>query len=84
MATAVSETAAEIETGLVGEGEGRPVGGSEHSNETENVERGEVGAAVYEEYRRVLAAHGVGAREQQLVFKAFESKAEQDVRLFIQ
>ncbi len=58
-------------------------GGSEHSNETENTEQKDV-SVIYDEYRELFVQYKVSEKDQQYIFKAFELKAESDIKLFIQ
>ena len=57
--------------------------GSEHSNDTENTDQKDM-SALYEDYRDLFAQHHVTEKNQKLIFKAFEQKAEHDIKLFIQ
>ncbi len=56
--------------------------GSEHSNDTENTEQNI--STVYDEYREILNEYNVSEKNQQYIFKAFEQKTEQDIKLFMQ
>lgn len=57
--------------------------GSEHSNDTENTDQKDL-SAVYDEYRELFNEHSISEKDQQYIFKAFEAKSEQDIKLFIQ
>lgn len=57
--------------------------GSEHSNDTENTDQKDL-SAVYDEYRELFNEHRISEKDQQYIFKAFEAKSEQDIKLFIQ
>jgi hypothetical protein len=57
--------------------------GSEHSNETENTEQRDI-SVVYEEYRDLFTQYKISEKDQQYIFKAFEHKSENDVKLFVQ
>lgn len=57
--------------------------GSEHSNDTENLDQKDV-SAVYENYREIFNEHKISERDQVYILKSFENKSEQDVRLFMQ
>ncbi len=57
--------------------------GSEHSNDTENMDQKDL-SIVYDEYREILKEYNVNEKDQHYIFKSFENKNEQDVKLFIQ
>jgi hypothetical protein len=40
--------------------------------------------ALYDEYRVQFAAQNVSEKDQQYIFKAFEQKSENDIKLFMQ
>ena len=57
--------------------------GSEHSNDTEMTDFRD-SAAIYDEYREIFREHRVNEKDQQYIFKTFEQKSEQDIKLFVQ
>ena len=69
-------------TGFIG-GVGGGAPGSEHSNDTENTDQKDI-SALYEDYRELFTQHQITEKNQKLIFKAFEQKAEHDIKLFIQ
>ena len=58
-------------------------GGSEHSNDTENADQKDLSAA-YDEFREIFNEYKISEKDQVLIFKAFEQKNEQDIRMFMQ
>jgi hypothetical protein len=67
-------------TGVAGAGGG---GGSEHSNDTENTDQKDL-SAVYDEYREIFNEYHVNEKDQHYIFKSFENKSEQSIKLFMQ
>lgn len=57
--------------------------GSEHSNDTENTDQKDL-SAVYDEYRVVFNEYNVNEKDQHYIFKSFENRNEQDIKLFMQ
>ena len=66
-----------------GFGGGGGGGGSEHSNDTENAEQRDLSAA-YDEFREIFNEYKISEKDQVLIFKAFEQKNEQDIKMFMQ
>lgn len=74
----------ENEISLINESKGiLATGGSEHSNDTENTDQKDL-TAIYDEYREIFNEYKVNEKDQHYIFKSFESKSEQDIKLFMQ
>lgn len=41
-------------------------------------------SAAYEEYRELFTQYKINEKDQQYIFKSFEPKTEQDIKLFVQ
>lgn len=68
------------ESGVVGRATG-----SEHSNDTENmIDQQKDVSAIYDEYREIFNEYKLTEKDQILIFKSFENKFENDIKLFIQ
>ena len=57
--------------------------GSEHSNDTENADQKDL-SVVYDEFREIFNEYKISEKDQVIIFKAFELKTEQDIKMFMQ
>ena len=56
---------------------------SENSYDTESTDYKDL-SSLYEKFRSIFTEFNVSEKDQQYIFKAFENKSEQDIRLFVQ
>jgi len=64
-------------------GVGLPTTLSENSNDTESTDYKDL-SSLYDKFRLIFTEFNVNEKDQQYIFKAFENKNEQDIKLFVQ